>query len=35
VCSFSSSNFRLVYAGNNLAKAQGIFAQAIKRRPRI
>ena len=26
---------RLVYAGNSLAKAQEIFAQSIKHRPRI
>jgi hypothetical protein len=26
---------RLLYAGNNLDKARDIFAQAVKRRPRI
>jgi hypothetical protein len=27
--------YRLLYAGNNLDKAQKIFAEAIKHRPRI
>jgi hypothetical protein len=26
---------RMLYAGNNLEKAQGMFAEAIKHRPRI
>jgi hypothetical protein len=26
---------RLLYAGNNLGRAQGIFANAVKHRPRI